>query len=349
MKPFVSVIVPTFKRAPFLTYALEGLKKQTYKNFEVIVVVKPGGDDTEKVLEKYRRELHIETIVQNEEFVSRAYNMGLRKSKGDIIAIMDDDSVPYADWLEKHVAVYGKYSELGGISGPALNADITEEGVLRQVPETDHANLRWREFYYSSWSYNRPLSGMSTFWIFFGRDGLVHHRLLPRHGNHQTAVPSLLLMGANMSVKREAIEGLKMEEDLILGFSYEQLLAYQIWRKGYKLLYDPSIKVLHIVHDESLGRFFRSPSRAAHRDAEYVLSFFILKSGESEISWVPYFLELLSLIVSRALTARKYGVAIAMSRIYGIVYGFVVGCAFKVSKTLKGNFSIKMALQRFVK
>ena len=140
-----------------------------------------------------------------------------------------------------------------------------------------------------------------------------------------------------------------MEEDLILGFSYEQLLAYQIWRKGYKLLYDPSIKVLHIVHDESLGRFFRSPSRAAHRDAEYVLSFFILKSGESEISWVPYFLELLSLIVSRALTARKYGVAIAMSRIYGIVYGFVVGCAFKVSKTLKGNFSIKMALQRFVK
>ena len=349
MDTFVSVIIPTFKRAPFLTHALEALKRQTYKNFEVIVVVKPGGDETDKVLEKYRLDLPLKIIIQNEEFVSKAYNMGLKEAKGDIIAIMDDDSVPFDDWLEKHLEAYKRFQRLGGISGSALNAKITERKELEQIPETDHMYMRWRDFYYSSWSYNRPLDGMSNWWIFFGRDGLVHQRPLSFKENRQQAVRSLLLMGANMSVKREAISGLKIEEDLILGFSYEQLLAYQIWRRGYELMHDPTIKVYHIVHAESLGRFFKSPSRAAHRDAEYILSFFIIKSSSREVSWVPFTLELVSLVASRALNAKKYGFAVSIARIYGLIYGTVVGCGYYISRMSKGNFSIKTALRKFVK
>lgn len=349
MEPLVSVIIPTFKRAPFLKYALDALKKQTYKNFEVIVVVKLGGDETEKVLKKYQRELPIKIIIQHEEFVSKAYNMGLREAKGEIIAIMDDDSVPYRDWLEKYVKAYSKYGRLGGVSGAALNAEITENGDLKQVPENIHLSPRWLEYYYSFWSYNRPLHGMSGWWIFFGKDGLVHQRPLPMKKNSEKAIPSLLLMGANMSVRREAIEGLKIDEDLILGFSYEQLLAYQIWRRGYKLVHDPNIKVLHIVHSESLGRFFQTPSRAAHRDAEYILSFFILKPNEPEVSWPHYILELFSLIISRALSARHYGLNLAISRIYGLLYGFIAGCTSRISSKLGGKFSIKNSLQKFVK
>ena len=349
MKPLISVIIPTFNRAPFLSYALDALKKQTYRNFEVVVIVKPGGDETEKVLEKYRHDLRLRVVLQHEEFVSKAYNMGLREARGEIIAIMDDDSVPFEDWLEKHSKLYEKYEKLGGVSGAALNADITEDGKLRQIPETEYTHMRWREYYYSSWSYNRPLNGMSDWWIFFGKDGLVHQRPYPGKKSERTAVPSLLLMGANMSVKRKAIDGLEIEEDLILGFSYEQLLAYQIWRRGYELLHDPEIRVLHIVHDESLGRFFKSPSRSAHRDAEYILSFFLLRDAEPELSWPPYALELISLIISRALSAKTYGLTISMSRIYGLMYGFVVGCAFTISKIFKGKFSIRLALHKFVK
>jgi glycosyltransferase involved in cell wall biosynthesis len=349
MNTLVSVIIPTFNRAPFLTYALEALKRQTYRNFEVIVVVKPGGDETDKVLEKYSHELPLKIIVQNEEFVSKAYNMGLKEAKGDIIAIMDDDSVPFDDWLEKHLQAYRSFKKLGGISGSALNAKINAQHGMEQIPETASMYMRWRDFYYSSWSYNRPLHGMSNWWIFFGRDGLVHQRPLSFKETHQQAVRSLLLMGANMSVKKEAISGLKIEEDLILGFSYEQLLAYQIWRRGYELMHDPTIKVHHIIHAESLGRFFKSPSRAAHRDAEYILSFFIIKPSSPEVSWVPFALELVSLVISRALNAKKYGFNVSIARIYGLVYGTVVGCGFYLSKLSKGNFSIKTALRKFVK
>ena len=65
MIPSVSVIIPTFQRAPFLKYALEALNKQTYRNFEIVVIVKPGGDETLEVLKDYRN-LHIKTIMQKE-------------------------------------------------------------------------------------------------------------------------------------------------------------------------------------------------------------------------------------------------------------------------------------------
>jgi len=187
---------------------------------------------------------------------------------------------------------------------------------------------------------------MSDFMIFIGLDGLVHTK--PIMKKLKQSVPSLLFMGANMSVRKDAIKGLKIDENLILGFSYEQILAYQIWRRGYKLLYDPNVKVFHVVHGESLGRFFQTPSRAAHRDAEYILSFFILKPNEREISWSVFAVELASLIISRALQARTYGSSIALARIYGLFYGFTVGCAYVLSNTFRGRFSIKNALQKFV-
>jgi hypothetical protein len=190
---------------------------------------------------------------------------------------------------------------------------------------------------------------MEDWWIFLGKDGLVHQRHTIHSKDIQKAIPSLLLMGANMSVRSEAIKGIKIDENLVLGFTYEQLLAYQIWSRGYKLFYDPRIKVFHIVHEESLGRFFQTPSRAAHREAEYILSFFLLRSEEREISLVPYVLELTSLIVSRALSIRNYGFAIASSRIYGLLYGLVAGCAYSISKVLRGKFSLESSLNKFMK
>lgn len=344
MDPLVSVIIPTFQRAPFLKYALEALNEQTYRNFEIVVIVKPGGDETLEVLKDYRN-LPIKIIMQKEGFVSEAYNLGLKEAKGEIIAIMDDDSVPYSDWLEKYVKIYVEHEEVGGVSGDPLNAEISEDGKLKEVPEVLHLLERWHDYYYSSLSYNRPLNKMSDYMIFIGKDGLVHTR--PALKRLKQVVPSLLFMGANMSVKKEAIEGLKIDENLVLGFSYEQILAYQIWRRGYKLLYNPRVKVLHVVHSESLGRFFQTPSRAAHRDAEYILTFFILKPNEHEISWSVFVVELASLIISRALQARTYGLTIALARIYGLLYGLTVGCAYRISNIFRGRFSIKNALRKF--
>lgn len=338
LQPSVSIVIPTYRRGPFLKYALEGLRRQTYKKFEVIVVFKPSGDETEDVLNKYSGELPIVTIKQKHGFVTDAYNLGLKEASGQIVAFLDDDAVPYPNWLEEHVKIYRKYRRVGGVSGTVSSAKISEDEKLTQVPEA------W--YWYKKWlpPWSLPITNMSSWLVFFGTDGLVHRHQQLIMKNLRGIIPSMLLSGANMSVKREAIEGLRTNENLVLGFTFEQLLSYQIWRRGYRLLYNPYARILHICHKESLGRFFQNPSRATLRDAEYVLSFFILKSHKENVLWCAYLLELATLIVGRALRAQKYGFLTSIHRIYGLLYGSVVGCAFTISSVLGGKFSIRNSL-----
>lgn len=343
MGSFVSVVIPTYKRASTLRHALEGLKRQTYRNFEVIVVFKLGGDETEEILKEYSKNLPLTVIVQRDGFITDAYNLGVKKANGQIIAFLDDDAVPYPNWLEEHVKTYNKYGRVGGVSGSGKSASITKDGRIIQTPE-DSVYPYGKQVKYYDFPWSRPLTGMSDWLIYFGRDGLVHHRQLLRKGNLKGIFPSLLFMGANMSVKRDAIEGLRMDESLILGFACEQRFSYQIWRRGYKLLYNPNARVLHIVHGESLGRFFQKPKRAALRDAEFVLTFPFLRSQEKEVSLHSYVLGIITLIVGRVLNGRNYGFSVLMHRIYGLLYGSVVGCAFIISNLLGGKFSIRNAL-----
>lgn len=347
MKPLVSVIIPTYKRAHTLKYVLEGLKGQTYRNFEVVVVFKPAGDATEEILKEYSEDLKIKTVMQKSGFVPDAYNLGLKKATGQIIAFLDDDAVPYPNWLEEHVKTYNTYSEVGGVSGTTKSAGITEDERIIQIPEDSiYPYGRKQRYYNFPWAH--PISGMSNYLIFFGRDGLVHHNPKLENKDFHEILPSLLHMGANMSVKKEAIEGLSVNENFILGFAFEQLLSYQIWRQGYKLLYNPSANVLHIAHSESTGRFFQSPMRAALRDAEFVLTFSVLKPQEKEFSWGAYILGVIALIVSRLMRAKEYKLLTSVYRVYGLLYGFVTGCLYMVSKSLGRSFPIRILLRRLL-
>jgi glycosyltransferase involved in cell wall biosynthesis len=51
----MSVLIPTYKRAHLIIHVLEGLKKQTYSNFEVLVVLKSSGDGTEQILKNFEK------------------------------------------------------------------------------------------------------------------------------------------------------------------------------------------------------------------------------------------------------------------------------------------------------
>ena len=44
----VTVVIPTYKRADILPHLLSALKRQTYQNFDLVVVVKPSEDGTEE-------------------------------------------------------------------------------------------------------------------------------------------------------------------------------------------------------------------------------------------------------------------------------------------------------------
>ena len=97
MLPLVSVIITTYKRSEFLTRAINSVLKQTYKNFEVIIVDDNNKNDeyskfTQTLLETYINRNEIKIIQHDEnKGISAARNTGIKEANGEYIAFLDDD------------------------------------------------------------------------------------------------------------------------------------------------------------------------------------------------------------------------------------------------------------------
>lgn len=99
--PTVSVIIPTYNRALYITSALDSVFAQNYNNFEVIVVDDGSTDNTREVLRKYFKK--IVYIYQENSGVSSARNRGIRRSQGEWLAFLDSDDEWHPDKLSTQI------------------------------------------------------------------------------------------------------------------------------------------------------------------------------------------------------------------------------------------------------
>src|SRR5687768_12654732 len=94
--PSCSVVVPTSNRPQELDRCLAAVALQDYPSFDVIVVDNSAGDpETERVARKWRARY----VLERTRGLSRARNRGALVSSADVIAYLDDDSVPEKTWL----------------------------------------------------------------------------------------------------------------------------------------------------------------------------------------------------------------------------------------------------------
>lgn len=113
----VSVVINTCNRGAYLSDTLEGLKQQTYNNFEVIIVNGPSIDNTEEVAKKFNVRYY--TAPFN---ISISRNIGIKNAAGEIIAFIDDDAVPEPSWLSDIVTAY-KDPKIGAVGGRVYNSN----------------------------------------------------------------------------------------------------------------------------------------------------------------------------------------------------------------------------------
>ena len=101
--PEVSVVIPTYNSARYLTEAVDSVLAQTFRNIEVIVIDDGSTDDTELVMRRYAAP--VKYIRQENTGVSGARNTGIRESSGRYIAFIDADDVWHPQKLERQMAV----------------------------------------------------------------------------------------------------------------------------------------------------------------------------------------------------------------------------------------------------
>lgn len=94
MEPTVSVVIPTYNRAPLVRNSIESTLGQTFRDLEVIVVDDGSSDGTGEILRReYGR--RIRYFYQPNQGQSVARNTGLAEAKGEWVAFLDSDDA----WL----------------------------------------------------------------------------------------------------------------------------------------------------------------------------------------------------------------------------------------------------------
>lgn len=101
--PYLSVVIPALNEAGYLPRALESLARQSFRDFETIVVDNNSTDDTAPVA----RSFGVRVTQESQSGVCAARDAGTRAARGQIVVSTDADTKFEPDWLANIAAAFG--------------------------------------------------------------------------------------------------------------------------------------------------------------------------------------------------------------------------------------------------
>jgi GalNAc5-diNAcBac-PP-undecaprenol beta-1,3-glucosyltransferase len=105
----ISVVIPTFNRSRIVPRAIESVRRQTYKNLEILVVDDGSPDDTRKVVDAIADSRIRYIRHEKNKGLPAARNTGIQEAKGEFVAFLDDDDEWRKDKLEKQLIAIKNY------------------------------------------------------------------------------------------------------------------------------------------------------------------------------------------------------------------------------------------------
>ena len=107
--PLVSVIIPNYNHAKYLDQRLKSILNQSYSNIEVIILDDCSTDNSIEVIDKYKYDTRIKSILVNEHNSGNTFlqwDKGLRVSNGDLIWIAESDDYCELNLLQELITAY---------------------------------------------------------------------------------------------------------------------------------------------------------------------------------------------------------------------------------------------------
>ena len=127
--PRVSVVIPTYNCARFLGRTIDSALRQTYRDFEVIVVDDGSTDETQTLMASYGD--GVRCICQPNQGVSAARNLAIEHSDGEFIAYLDADDL----WSPEKLARQVEYLD----AHPTCGFVHTEVSVIDEQDQILHS------------------------------------------------------------------------------------------------------------------------------------------------------------------------------------------------------------------
>ncbi|MCW4000969.1 MAG: glycosyltransferase [Candidatus Bathyarchaeota archaeon] len=337
--PTVTIVIPTYKRADILPHLLAALKRQTYRNFDIVAVVKPSGDGTEQLLDAAQTDMKVKTVLQTQGHIVDAYFLGVKHSSGDIVAMLDDDAIPADDWLAETVRIF-QNGAVAGVTGDSYPV-LLKEGGMQIIPEDEVPSVL---SHYEYALFGRPLRGLENYKNSISTSGTVYER-----GNNafwrSRGEPKALLRGPSMAVKGDLLRSIDLGSGWILGCAWEMVLGWNIWKRGYSMVYCPNVKVYHIVHGRTSSRDYLNPRTDMLWAVEAELLFYRLHAVEPDFSLVSKATADLMQTI-HTLKYLKTNPKYRLSKLTGMLLANVIGAKWLIYDAIKTSYSPMAELKK---
>jgi GT2 family glycosyltransferase len=213
-----SIVIPVFKNYQMFYKNLENNKKYFY-GCEVIVM---NDYPKEKITSFVKKILPTAKVFNNKKNLGFAgnVNLGVEKSTGNYTMLLNSDVILKDDSFLKSLEYFRKDKKLFAIGFAQIEQDGKIVGANRG----------------------------------FFKNGLINHSsLLP---TPYTLHPNFWAEGGSSIFRKKIFIDLGMLDELYNPFYWEDVdLSYRAWKAGYRVLYDPTVRVEH-YHESTIGKYF---------------------------------------------------------------------------------------------
>lgn len=139
-KMHVSVVICTRNRPDLIGNAVSSVLANLYPSFDLLVVDQSDGDQTgETIRALMNNDARLRYLHTNIPGLSRAYNIGIRETSGEVIAFTDDDCVAPIDWIGSVAEAFAQGPDVDMLYGqvllPAALADRPDDVPTLEIWE----------------------------------------------------------------------------------------------------------------------------------------------------------------------------------------------------------------------
>jgi len=131
LSPKISIVLPTYNGERYISQSIESIRKQSYINWELIIVDDCSTDNTINIIDKYvHDDKRIKVIHNSINYkLPRSLNVGFREAKGEYLTWTSDDNLYYDNALEVMKNELEKNNNIYMVCAQMMNIDDKGENL----------------------------------------------------------------------------------------------------------------------------------------------------------------------------------------------------------------------------
>lgn len=232
----VTIIIPNYNGLKFMEPCFEALSRQTFRDYEILVVDNGSGDGSREWLQEHQ--VPAIFLKENTGF-SGAVNVGIRAAKTPYVILLNNDTEPEPEYVEELVKAIERSEKIFSVSSRMI-----------QLYEKDKMDDAGDMYTVLGWAYQRGVG-----------------RPVKRY-NHPRRVFSACAGAA--IYRRKVFEEIGLFDELHFAYLEDLDIGYRARLAGYDNVYCPKARVYHVGSGTSGSKYNSFKVRLAARNNVYL-------------------------------------------------------------------------------